>query len=190
MLRSILLAAALVFTPLLVSAEEVPLGDDGLHKPEWLNDTFLDMREDLADAQAQGKRLAIIVEQRGCIYCDQMHNEIFPIPEINGILNDEFYFVQINMFGDLEITDFDGEVLSERNMIKKWGVFFTPTILFIDDEITDSADASEAIVAVMPGAFGKFMTLNMLNWVLLEGYNTDEHFQKYHARMLETQLDR
>ncbi len=191
MFKTIFLAVGLFLAPILVSAQEVPMGEDGLHKPAWIhNDTFLDMREDLAEATAQGKRLAIIVEQRGCIYCTRMHNEVFPLPEINTLLSNDFYFVQINMFGDLEVTDFDGEILPERDFIKKWNVFFTPTTLFIDTEVAESEDASDAVVAVMPGAFGKFMTLNMLNWVLLEGYDTEEHFQKYHARMLETQLDR
>lgn len=184
MLRNALLAIGLILTPLITTAQEIPMGDDGLHKPEWLNTTFLDMREDLADATAEGKRLAIIVEQRGCIYCLRMHTEVYPLPEINTLLTNDFYFVQINMFGDLDVTDFDGEVLPERDFIKKWGVFFTPTILFIAAEVAEDEDASDAIVAVMPGAFGAFMTKNMLKWVLLEGYNTDEHFQKYHARML------
>ena len=29
------------------------LGDDGLHKPTWLRDTFKDLRDDLADANAE-----------------------------------------------------------------------------------------------------------------------------------------
>ncbi|MCB2105160.1 MAG: thioredoxin, partial [Rhodobacteraceae bacterium] len=61
------IAAALIFaaTPALA----VELGDDGLHKPDWLRETFKDLREDLAEANAEGKRLMIIIEQRGCIYC-------------------------------------------------------------------------------------------------------------------------
>ena len=30
----------------------VPLGDDGLHKPDWLKDSFRDVREDAAEAAA------------------------------------------------------------------------------------------------------------------------------------------
>jgi len=118
-----------------------------------------------------------------------MHTEIFPIPEIDSVIRENYFFVQINMFGDLEITDFDGEVLPERDMVKKWGVFFTPTILFMPEEVEPGANAAQSAVAVMPGAFGKYMTLNMFNWVLLRGYDTEEHFQKYHARMLATQLN-
>jgi len=186
MLKKLLLTFALLATPFAASAE-VRLGEDGLHKPTWLRDTFLDMREDLEEANALGLRLAIIVEQRGCIYCARMHNEIFPIPEIDAVIRGKYFFVQINMFGDLEVTDFDGEVLAERDIVKKWGVFFTPTTLFMPEEDPGEVSAGEAAVAVMPGAFGKWMTLNMLNWVVERGYDTEEHFQKYHARMLATQ---
>ena len=39
----------------------------------------------------------------------------------------------------------------------------------------------------MPGAFGKYTTFNMLNFVLEKGYNNNEHFQKYHARKFAEQ---
>ncbi len=192
MLKKLFFALSLLALPAVGQAQEgveVEMGDDGLHKPTWLRETFLDMREDLAEANALGLRLAIIVEQRGCIYCKRMHTEIFPIPEIDSVIRENYFFVQINMFGDLEVTDFDGEVLPERDIVKKWGAFFTPTILFMPEEAPETGSVGDAAVAVMPGAFGKYMTLNMLNWVLLRGYDTEEHFQKYHARMLATQLN-
>lgn len=186
MLKKLFLTLALMAAPVLASAE-VELGEDGLHKPTWLRNTFLDMRQDLEDANALGLRLAVIVEQRGCIYCTKMHNEIFPIPEIDAVIRENYYFVQINMFGDLEVTDFDGEVMAERDIVKKWGVFFTPTTLFLPEDVAEGESLSQAAVAVMPGAFGKWMTLNMFNWVAMRGYDSDEHFQKYHARMFEIQ---
>ena len=48
------------------------LGDDGLHKAPWMHDTFKDLREDLGEARAEGKRLMLLIEQRGCIYCSKM----------------------------------------------------------------------------------------------------------------------
>ena len=186
MLKNVLITLAFIAAPF-VAAAEVEVGEDGLHKPTWLRDTFLDMREDLEEANALGLRLAIIVEQRGCIYCTRMHNEVFPIPEIDALIRDNYYFVQINMFGDLEVTDFDGEVMAERDIVKKWGVFFTPTTLFMPEEVPEGEGLPQAAAAVMPGAFGKWMTLNMLTWVVERGYDSDEHFQKYHARMFATQ---
>ncbi len=186
MLKRLFLTLALMATPPVATAE-VELGEDGLHKPTWLRNTFWDMRQDLEDANALGLRLAVIVEQRGCIYCTKMHNEVFPIPEINAVIRDNYYFVQINMFGNLEVTDFDGEVLTEQEMVQKWGVFFTPTTLFAPEEVAEGESLSEAAVAVMPGAFGKWMTLNMFTWVAEHGYDTDEQFQKYHAKMFAIQ---
>jgi thioredoxin-related protein len=182
------LLISLVFTMVFcscVSAAEV--GDDGLHKAAWMQDTFLDLSEDLDEATAAGKRLMVLIEQRGCIYCRKMHQEVFVIPEIEQRLMDQFFVVQINMFGDLEVTDFDGTALPEKDMVKRWGAMFTPTIMFFPETVGDNATAAQAAVVTMPGAFGKHTTLNLLNWVLEEGYAGDEPFQKYHARKFSEQ---
>lgn len=160
------------------------LGDDGLHKTDWFHDTFLDLPEDLEDAAAEGKRLVLFVEQRGCIYCTKMHNEVYVVPEIEAHLSDDFYAVQLNMFGDREVIDFDGEVLSEKQIVRKWRVMFTPTVMFYGDSVPEGENGGTGWVATMPGAFGPRMTRHMMEWVLAEGYLGDENFQKYHARML------
>jgi hypothetical protein len=36
----------------------------------------------------------------------------------------------------------------------------------------------------MPGAFSKYTTINLLNFISEKRYEKDEHFQKYHARKL------
>ncbi|MGC1427417.1 MAG: thioredoxin family protein [Albidovulum sp.] len=163
------------------------IGDDGLHKAPWMRDTFKDLAEDLNEANAEGKRLMVIIEQRGCIYCKKMHEEVFPIEEIATFIDEHYFVVQINMFGDVEVTDFDGTTLPEKDMVKKWGALFTPMILFFPEEVAREATASAAAVATMPGAFGRFTTFNMLNWIVEKGYEGDESFQKYHARKVAEQ---
>ena len=185
-----LLAAALALAlgAAAVAAEERAyepvLGDDGLHKAPWLRDTFKDLREDLAEANAEGKRLMLLIEQRGCIYCKKMHEEVFPIPQLSKYIEDHFFVVQINMFGDVEVTDFDGETLPEKEMIKKWGILFTPTMMFFPEEVPEGVSAKDAAVAIMPGAFGYYTTMNLLHWIVEKGYETNEPFQAYHRRML------
>ncbi|WP_298678260.1 thioredoxin family protein [uncultured Lentibacter sp.] len=164
------------------------LGDDGLHKASWMRDTFKDLREDLAEANAEGKRLAIIIEQRGCIYCKKMHEEVFIEPAIDAYIRENYFVIQINMFGDVEVTDFDGETLPEKEMVQKWGALFTPLMIYFPEAVPEATSAPRAAVAQVPGAFGKWTTLNMLTWVKEKGYETGEPFQKYHARRLETQL--
>lgn len=178
--------AALVFAfPVLA----VETGDDGLHKPDWLRETFKDLSEDLAEANEEGKRLLLIVEQRGCIYCTQMHEEVFPDPEVDALIREKYFVVQINLFGDVEVTDFDGTVLSEKDMASRWGVLFTPTMIFLPETVEEGQSAAEASVATMPGAFGRQTTKNLLTWIFDHGYASGEHFQKYHARMLEEEAN-
>lgn len=163
------------------------IGDDGLHKAPWMRDTFKDLSEDLEEATAEGKRLMVIIEQRGCIYCTKMHEEVFVVPKIAQYIEENFFVVQINMFGDIEVTDFDGTAMAEKNMVRKWGMLFTPTVLFFPESVGPDASAGSAAVAQMPGAFGKHTTFNMLNWVIEKGYDGDEPFQKYHARKFAEQ---
>lgn len=176
---------ALLLFSLPVAATE--LGDDGLHKTDWMRDTFKDLREDLAEANAEGKRLVVIVEQRGCIYCTKMHEDIFSRPEIDNYIRDNFYVVQLNLYGDLEVTDFDGEVLTEKQAAQKWGLLFTPSILFLPEQVNAGQTAGKAAVALMPGAFGAGTTLDMFTWVYEKRYALDsgEDFQRYHARRIQ-----
>lgn len=163
------------------------LGDDGLHKETWMRETFKDLSEDLAEANAEGKRLMLIVEQRGCIYCKKMHEEVFPLPKIDSYIRENYFVVQLNMFGDVEVTDFDGEALAEKDMVRKWGMLFTPTMVFLPQEVPEGQSAAQAAVATVPGAFGAGTTFNMLEWVVDKGYEGDEPFQKYLARKLSEQ---
>lgn len=179
-----LASAALIALATALPAPAAQLGDDGLHKAPWMHDTFKDLREDLAEANAAGQRLLILIEQRGCIYCTKMHEEVYPQPEIEKMLSEDFFVIQINMFGDVEVTDLDGTVLPEKDMVRHWGMLFTPTMIFLPEELKEMP-APQAAVAIMPGAFEKSTTRHMLQWVLEKGYDGDEPFQKYHARKLE-----
>lgn len=181
-MRRIIAAALLMSIAALGISSAADLGEDGLHKAPWMAVTFKDMAEDLESAQDEGKRLAIIVEQRGCIYCKKMHEEVFSDPEVAAYIAENYYVVQMNLFGDEEVIDFDGTELPEKEMMPHWGVLFTPTILFMPEEAPESGTAAQAAVSVIPGAFGKYTTLHMMQWVVEKGYEGDEHFQKYHAR--------
>ncbi|NCV68334.1 MAG: thioredoxin [Rhodobacteraceae bacterium] len=90
-------------------AAAATVGDDGLHIQPWIRDTFKDLQEDLDEANAEGKRLAIMFEQRGCIYCKEMHETVYTDPELAGYIDDNFFVVRLNLHGDLEVVDFDGD---------------------------------------------------------------------------------
>lgn len=181
-MRNILVLLVLfVFTAAPARAE---MGDDGLHKEDWFTITFRDIAEDIEAAKAENKRLVLVFEQRGCAYCREMHEKLLTDPEVRDYIRDNFMVVQYNMFGDEEVTDLDGETLIEKSAFKKWGYLFTPTLVFMPEDVPDPMPAGRAAVATMPGLFSKGTFLNMFRWVREKGYLTDEPFQTYHARKL------
>ena len=184
MLRMTTLGAALA-AALAIPATAAEIGEDGLHKQDWFKVSFKDVAEDIEEAAAEDKRLAIIFEQRGCIYCRELHEKVLVDPEVRAFIEENFHVVQYNLFGDEEVTDLDGEALPEKKAARKWGVVYTPTIMFLPEEAPEGGSASEAAVMTMPGAFGKWTTLNMFKFVDEKGYEGEEHFQKYHARLIE-----
>lgn len=184
-MRNLIALAGAIWMALAIPVSAWEMGDDGLHKEDWFSITFRDIAEDIEAAKEEGKRLAIIFEQRGCIYCRAMHEKLLSDPEVSDYIKANYKIVQYNMFGDEEVTDLDGDVLTEKTAARKWGYVFTPTIVFLPEEVpSEETTVAKAAVATMPGAFGKWTFLNMFRWVSEKGYESDEHFQKYHARII------
>src|SRR3546814_9001626 len=128
MLKRLVLVVA--FCRPALSAGAATLCEYGLHKEEWFSITFRDIAEDIATAAEEGKRLAIIIEQRGCISCKKVHEEILSDPQVRDYIEANYKMVQYNLYGDEEeVTDLDGAVLTETTAACKWGIAFTPTIL-------------------------------------------------------------
>jgi thioredoxin-related protein len=167
-------------------AAAATVGDDGLHIQPWIRDTFKDLQEDLDEANADGKRLAIFFEQRGCIYCTKMHESVYPDPELSDYIDENFFVIQLNLHGDLEVVDFDGDTLTEKQIARKWGILFTPSVIFLPEEVEEGQTAIQSAVAMMPGAFSRGTTLDMFTWVIEKRYelDSDEDFQRYHARRI------
>jgi thioredoxin-related protein len=183
MVKAFMVAALLLAGVSVASAAEI--GGDGLHKEDWFSLSFRDIREDMDTARAEGKGLVLVFEQRGCIYCAKMHEEILSDGEVRDFIRSNFKVVQYNLFGSEEVTDLDGKSLVEKTAARRWNVVFTPTIIFLPETAPDDVTVAQAAVATMPGAFGKQTFLHMFQWVHEKGYATDEHFQKYHARKLD-----
>ena len=169
------------------AAHALEMGDDGLYQEPWIRETFMDLREDLAEANDLGLRMVVMVEQRGCIYCHKMHEDVYSDPELSAFIEDNFFVVRINLHGSTEVVDFDGEVMEERELARKWGLLFTPMVLFMPQDVAEDMSGPQAAVAIMPGAFAKGTTTDMYTWVLEERYLTadEEDFQRYHARRIQ-----
>lgn len=113
------------------TAQALEMRSDGIHTESWMKSmTFLDLKEDAAEAMAEGKGLVIIFEQPGCGSCERLHEVNFQEKPLVDYITQHFDVMQINMYGDNLVTDFDGEELSEARFSEKVLINFSPTTLF------------------------------------------------------------
>ena len=111
-----------------VPAEHVTMPAPAYH-PEWFKSSFLDLPEDIEEAAGQGKGLIVYFYQHGCPYCKKLIEHNLGQPEVVAFTREHFEVVAINIYGSVEVTDPEGEVLDERDFAKKVQVHFTPTML-------------------------------------------------------------
>jgi thioredoxin-related protein len=100
--------------------------------PTWFKDSFLYLQEEVDKAAEEGKRVALYFHQEECPYCQRMLNVNFTQRDIVERAQSQFNFIAINIWGDLEVTDLEGTVSSEKDFARAQRVQFTPTILFLD----------------------------------------------------------
>ena len=106
----------------------------GYHeKPAWFANSFLDIREDIAEAQAQGKRVLLYFYQDGCPYCKKLLDTNFALADTVQRTRDHYEVIAINMWGDREVTDLSGTLTTEKAFAAALRVMFTPTLLFMDE---------------------------------------------------------
>jgi thioredoxin-related protein len=145
------LVLALVFLSLPSAAQEVP---------PWFTPSFLDIREDVAEAAGEGKRLMLYFHQEGCPYCRQLVTVNFRDPKIVEKTRRHFMAVDINIFGDREVTWTDGSKMSEKQLARQMNIQLTPTLVFFDEKAAVAARINgylppERFYDALDGAIGK-----------------------------------
>lgn len=170
--RSLLaLPAALAVAP--VPARAAKLNDDGLHVQDWFLESFLDLTQDIEEAAAKGKRVAVTIEQRGCIYCAEMHEKHLTNATVSNYIRRHFEIIQLNMFGAREVVDLDGKALPEKEMARRWAVSATPTIFFLPEKPA-KASLKDAAPARMRGLLPPPAFLAMFRFVAERQYEKME----------------
>jgi len=171
--RTFLLSTlALSVAPLACVQAEPVLGEDGLYSEPWFLQSFLTLGEDLASADADGKRYAIMWELRGCPYCKETHLVNFAQPRILDYIKSNFEIVQLNILGARQVTDFDGEVLAEKDLARKYDVRYTPTFQFFGEDAAKlkSLPPKEREVARAAGYLQPDDFLSMFQFVREKAY--------------------
>lgn len=125
--------------------------------PHWFADSFLDFRDEVADATREHKRLLVYFGQDGCPYCRQLMVVNFSQAPIVEKTRRDFVAIALNVWGDRETTWTDGRTMSEKALARALDVQFTPTLLFLDER--------GAIVARLDGYYPPQRFESVLDYV-------------------------
>lgn len=109
------------------------LGAQDATHPQWFKESFLDFAEDIDEAAAEGKRLALYFWQNGCPYCSRLWEHNMAVEGIEEQFSSGFDVVAINMWGDQEVVTVAGKQFTEKQLARALDVDFTPTLLFYDE---------------------------------------------------------
>ena len=160
---------------------EIHPNEEGVYVQPWFYESFLDLREDIQDTAKENKQLVILWEQRGCPYCREMHRVNLRHPEIVNYIRANFNVIQLNLWGDREVNDIDGETTTEKKLARKYRVQFTPTLQFFPKTLDETSKEPGHDVEVwrLLGYWKPFHFLNSFVYVKEKGYETQPNFQRW-----------
>jgi thioredoxin-related protein len=100
----------------------------------FFNETFGDFSEELANAREQGKQgVMIFFEMEECPFCHWMKLNVLNQPAVQTYYREHFLLFPVDIEGDIEITDFAGKSMSQKDFaFKENRVRATPVIAFFD----------------------------------------------------------
>ena len=122
------------------TATETPTLESGMvnpgyeEKPAWFANSFLAITDDVSEAAAAGKRVILYFYQDGCPYCKKLLDTNFALADTVTRTREKFEVIAINMWGDREVTGFNGEATTEKEFARSLRVMFTPTMLFLNEQ--------------------------------------------------------
>ena len=134
----ILIFSLLIFQPSLAvepAKEAEFLGSQVVDElPNWFKASFMDFSEDLEEADDKGKHIMIYFHQDGCPYCAKLVQENFHDDALVAKLQKDFDTIETNMWGDRELTDWQGNDYIEKEFSAKMKIQFTPTLVFLNEK--------------------------------------------------------
>ncbi len=133
----------------------------------FFDTTFGDFTEELELAEEEGKKgILIFFEMDECPFCHRMKTTVLNQPDVVEYFKKHFRIFQVDIEGDIEMTDFDGNVTTQKDFaFKQHRVRATPVIAFFD--------LSGQRMTRYTGA-----TSSKEEFLLLGEYVVDEHYKQ------------
>ncbi len=99
-------------------------------------DLFMgDLGEELQTARDEGKKgILLFFEIDSCPFCIRMKRRLLSRPEVQELFGKAFLRYSVDVEGDVEITDFQGKTMRQKDFSLDHRVRGTPTMIFYDLE--------------------------------------------------------
>jgi thioredoxin-related protein len=94
---------------------------------------FGDLQADLQEARKQGKQgIFLFFEMDDCPFCERMKTTILNQSDVQDAFRAKFLLYAIDINGDTELTDFQGNATTEKAFAFAQRVRATPVLMFFD----------------------------------------------------------
>ncbi len=139
----------------------------------FFDQTFGDFSEELENAREQGKvGILIMFEMDECPFCHRMKTTVLNQSDLQDYIKEHFLVFSVDIEGDLEITDFEGNLLPQKDFaLKQYRVRATPVFAFFD--------LDGKLVARYTGATRSAEEFRWLGEYVVEGEYAKTSFTRY-----------
>jgi thioredoxin-related protein len=134
-------------------------------------------KEDIESAKSDGKQgIMIFFGMEDCPFCHKMKKNVLNQPDVIKYYKENFATYEVDVNGDIKISDFDGTPTSHKLLAIKHNVRATPVIAFFD------LDGNKIFTRTGYSSKDEFMLLG--DFIATKKYQT-LNFTKYKREKLE-----
>ncbi len=168
--RTSLLACLLLLALLSAAPLAAETRDPASH---FFDETWGDLQEELAIARDEGKQgILIFFELDECPFCHRMKRSVLNQPEVQAYFRRHFRIFTIDIEGDVEMVDFQGNATTQKDFAFKANrVRATPVMIFYD------LDGKP--ITRYTGATSGVQEFLWLGQFVAEGHYRDMRFTRY-----------
>lgn len=105
-----------------------------LSHPDWFNLSFLDLPDDLNEANKKNHGLIIFYSQGFCPYCKAFIKNNWEKKDIVSYTQQHFDVIAIDVLGMQTVTGFDNKKYTEKEYAITQKTNFTPSLVFYDNK--------------------------------------------------------
>lgn len=113
------------------------------------------------DAQelTDNRILVVMISQRGCSYCELIHNDFLAPMHQGGFYQEKTVFRELKIDSNTAIIDFDGQQITPKLFASRYHSTLTPTLLFLDN--TGNALVPNMVGINTPEFYGYYLDLSI-----------------------------